>query len=157
MFRMIRENIVLSIWILKRKNIYSRTLRECVDWNLRLDMQILIRYRRTLRECVDWNGNIPLTFTRNKSVALFVSAWIETLKDVLKMSDGMMSHSSWVRGLKLPTSVISWLTLSSHSSWVRGLKHPSCSDACVWLCRTLRGCVDWNNKKHITSDAILIA
>ena len=35
--------------------------------------------------------------------------------------------------------------MQSHPSWVCGLKHiQSIGEADIFLCHTLRGCVDWN-------------
>ena len=119
---MIRENIVLSIWILKIKNIYSRTLRECVDWNMFVSFPVPL----VIRSHSSWVRGLKHDIIR------FVYCWAS-------------SHSSWVRGLKLSLRIRSWLSLPSHSSWVRGLKHLLTNILnLVTLGRTLRECVDWN-------------
>ena len=55
-------------------------------------------------------------------VAPYVGAWIETplIRDA---AGGMLSHPTWVRGLKLLCRLCFSLTLMSHPTWVRGLKH----------------------------------
>ena len=57
-------------------------------------------------------------------VALFMGAWIETGQVILIVND-ILSHSSWVRGLKHLDNVMSRIKRRSHSSWVRGLKLPN--------------------------------
>ena len=75
---------------------------------------------RTLRGCVDWNHWCPLSL-HILWVAPYVGAWIET------------------------TGCCNWETSGqSHPTWVRGLKHHLWEWARWTVCRTLRGCVDWN-------------
>ena len=51
-----------------------------------------------------------------------MGAWIETWKNILTTALVVVSHPSWVRGLK-PHNLTPLLTsMSSHPSWVRGLK-----------------------------------
>ena len=76
----------------------------------------------------------------------------------------MLSHPTWVRGLKQKACVLSKTNLKSHPTWVRGLKqrlpspcatdgksHPTwvrglklsvCLVILTVFSRTLRGCVD---------------
>ena len=131
------------IFIRKEYKPVCRTLRECVDWNCIYDDCSYEEYRRTLRECVDWN----MCFN-SSSITL-------------------LSHSSWVRGLKLRRhhtldcrrhsrtlrECVDWnsngrntfdTVIESHSSWVRGLKLRKYVPFLFYSCRTLRECVDWN-------------
>ena len=65
-------------------------------------------WRRTLRECVDWNTNVRI-LSKLFFVALFVSAWIETILPLIIISK-RWSHSSWVRGLKLKSKeILPWI------------------------------------------------
>ena len=120
----------------------------------------------TLRGCVDWNCKETDASTE-RVVTPFVGVWIETWLICVK-NNIVVSHPSWVCGLK-PILSINLITCQlSHPSWVCGLKqiiggyyesknmsHPS------WVCglkpgrwrihhqeecHTLRGCVDWNIK-----------
>ena len=54
---------------------------------------------RTPRECVDWNIYVEI-LPYHSIVALLVSAWIETYMDYTSVYVSGTSHSSWVRGLK---------------------------------------------------------
>ena len=74
-------------------------------------------------------------------VAPYVGAWIETqiVKSCI-MSE--RSHPTWVRGLKLRYTRIFAERILSHPTWVRGLKHTIRPIFLMYLCRTLRGCVD---------------
>ncbi len=78
---------------------------------------------RTLHGCVDWNSVTK--------ISRYFVLW---------------SHPSWVRGLKYESDV-SWLIAEmSHPSWVRGLKFQgNNAHLPMPLCRTLHGCVDWND------------
>ena len=54
----------------------------------------------------------------------------------------MQSHPTWVRGLKQTSrEALEWRT-RSHPTWVRGLKLSFRVSVCLFLSRTLRGCVD---------------
>ena len=98
-----------------------------------------------------------------KFVAPYVGAWIETR--IVPQSDyRVLSHPTWVRGLKLLSLTTSTWQKQSHPTWVRGLKHTflieelsECKSHPTWvrglkparrtihrgrLGRTLRGCVD---------------
>ena len=101
---------------------WSRTLHECVDWNWVGLYSFSYRCGRTLHECVDWN---------------YLG---------LKMcGSGILSHSTRVRGLKLPRdNVLLGLPLS-HSTRVRGLKYLRVSWQKPLNSRTLHECVDWNS------------
>ena len=105
----------------------SRTPRECVDWNVvKAFIAVLISASRTPRECVDWNS--------------YGGRWLQ---------EHVMSHSSWVRGLKWNTGAIKKSSSESHSSWVRGLKcNGHIHIRCVTVCRTPRECVDWNSDER---------
>ena len=120
----------------------SRTLRGCVDWNTLCWMEIIISPSRTLRGCVDWNI-LPMAVLTIWSVAPYVGAWIETVKDDAE-AVAQMSHPTWVRGLKLAMERM--LHIPSRRT-LRGCVDWNLADtACInWgLGRTLRGCVDWN-------------
>ena len=78
-----------------------RTPRGCVDWNSFRWIRQARFYSRTPRGCVDWNFSVANLFWRSS-----------------------MSHSSWVRGLKLLYHLCVSQRVESHSSWVRGLKQP---------------------------------
>ena len=56
-------------------------------------------------------------------VAPLVGAWIETYTFII-IYRVLMSHPSWVRGLKLHLTGGSAARKQSHPSWVRGLKLP---------------------------------
>ncbi len=58
-----------------------------------------------------------------KVVAPFMGAWIEIVVLTSAINHGVMSHPSWVRGLKSYRDVAGFLSFhQSHPSWVRGLK-----------------------------------
>ena len=81
---------------------------------------------------------------KGKDVAPYVGAWIETNNE-LKILKNLLSHPTWVRGLKLQRnrcinrtcrvapyvgawietrgfSLVDWGKIRSHPTWVRGLK-----------------------------------
>ena len=99
------------------------TLRGCVDWNSTSSSSRCVLVGHTLRGCVDWNdatsGHLPMD---------------------------MMSHPSWVCGLKRLTYIHTKRERMSHPSWVCGLKPPQTQRANSGWSHTLRGCVDWNIK-----------
>ena len=109
---------------------------------LTLYMLALSQNRRTPRECVDWN-NFRFDETTSSTVALLVSAWIETSFGLTK-SQTTLSHSSWVRGLKharLPFQSGSSVALLV-SAWIETI-----NSVLIWpplMSRTPRECVDWN-------------
>ena len=96
-------------------------------------------------------------------VTPFVGVWIETLADYGSIDD-LLSHPSWVCGLKLVNTCQMICNVMSHPSWVCGLKQQTFAHAATvqgshpsWvcglkplvvcinqkhLCHTLRGCVD---------------
>ena len=97
------------------------------------------------------------------SVTPFVGVWIETRgsqeKFILVMSHpswvcglkpdtglrlatGLASHPSWVCGLKRERSGEIRRKAESHPSWVCGLKLQFFDTVVVEICHTLRGCVD---------------
>ena len=110
---------------------------------LTLYMLALSQNRRTPRECVDWN-NFRFDETTSSTVALLVSAWIETSFGLTK-SQTTLSHSSWVRGLKharLPFQSGSSVALLV-SAWIETI-----NSVLIWpplMSRTPRECVDWNS------------
>ena len=55
------------------------------------------------------------------AVTPFVGVWIETLRILVRCSS-LMSHPSWVCGLKLACDKASVVYRASHPSWVCGLK-----------------------------------
>ena len=54
----------------------------------------------------------------------------------------MMSHPTWVRGLKLEPAQGYASSTESHPTWVRGLKLCIFAITIYYTSRTLRGCVD---------------
>ena len=54
----------------------------------------------------------------------------------------MLSHPTWVRGLKLTSCAVCYQSIPSHPTWVRGLKHLCFYRIYHPYRRTLRGCVD---------------
>ena len=74
-------------------------------------------------------------------VASYVGAWIETYRYV-RYLNGVMSHPTWVRGLKLKDRVKELEEQMSHPTWVRGLKLIQMVLLVLPHSRILRGCVD---------------
>ena len=87
----------------------------------------------TLRGCVDWNN---------------------IYKIILQKSD--MSHPAWVCGLKQQLWERILHKLKSHPAWVCGLKLLQSPEHQLFLCHTLRGCVDWNWKHTVRFSTILV-
>ena len=54
----------------------------------------------------------------------------------------MLSHPTWVRGLKHFEPSNKHIFYASHPTWVRGLKHHLLNGSTSNGSRTLRGCVD---------------
>ena len=100
-----------------------RTLHGCVDWNsstsqhtvkyvevapfmgawieiYRTSAPKYPRWGRTLHGCVDWNKYRRRQCSRVHSVAPFMGAWIEIDWQEGINFDDIVSHPSWVRGLK---------------------------------------------------------
>ena len=92
-----------------------------MDWNLIPGFPLKTWYSHTLRGCVDWNN---------------------IYKIILQKSD--MSHPAWVCGLKQQLWERILHKLKSHPAWVCGLKLLQSPEHQLFLCHTLRGCVDWN-------------
>ena len=71
-------------------------------------------------------------------------SWVRGLKPCLKRQNRQKakSHPSWVRGLKLVMLQDLKLVRLSHPSWVRGLKLSRYEEKLTLLGRTPRGCVD---------------
>mgnify|MGYP004566373353 CR=1 FL=1 len=70
--------------------------------------------------------------------------WVRGLKQGVANGTpvGSVSHPTWVRGLKrddMLLKVNGWL---SHPTWVRGLKLNRTNQSALFKRRTLRGCVD---------------
>ena len=100
----------------------SRTLRGCVDWNSPTNCKSNKIWCRTLRGCVDWN---------------LLKYFLHSLS--------LQSHPSRVRGLKLKVFVFCLIVLvvaPFAGAWIEIF----ILFYSWWLCwcRTLRGCVDWN-------------
>ena len=99
---------------------------------------------RTLHECVDWN--IFHSASSQHSGASH-STRVRGLKSSIRHNwrVSSRSHSTRVRGLKYPTAYYRSNSRLSHSTRVRGLK---CWLLYTWEsltgCRTLHECVDWN-------------
>ena len=70
-----------------------------------------------------------------------MGAWIETSYEYYWRTN-VMSHPTWVRGLKPVRVFAPDKNIPSHPTWVRGLKLQSWNLLRVLLCRTLHGCVD---------------
>ena len=58
------------------------------------------------------------------------------------VNTALVSHPTWVRGLKLADHACSLLDGVSHPTWVRGLKLNNGHQPEAAFSRTLRGCVD---------------
>ena len=99
----------------------SHTLRGCVDWNKKWDMNTETQRRHTLRGCVDWNTLSRLTL---------VCVLCHTLR-------GCVDWNSVFKG-------VLWCSDKSHPSWVCGLKRLGLYEGAHDKSHTLRGCVDWN-------------
>ena len=80
-------------------------------------------------------------FERDSKVAPYVGAWIETYKAVLILAQ-VLSHPTWVRGLKLNTSEKNWgeCVAPYVGAWIE--THESKGELSDRVGRTLRGCVD---------------
>ena len=111
------------------KPLQRHTLRGCVDWNSYKTEPPLTGYSHTLRGCVDWN-----------------LSWIQSA------CSSLLSHPSWVCGLKLITvedaKLIIRHTLRGCVDWNR--LHLFLLDGL--FCHTLRGCVEWNRKQILFSE-----
>ena len=59
-------------------------------------------------------------------VAPYVGAWIETVQRTEQILALVLSHPTWVRGLKRWSCRKKRIVSGSHPTWVRGLKHPNC-------------------------------
>ena len=77
--------------------------------------------RRTLYGCVDWNNEV---YSRCLDTILSHSIWVRGLKLSVGGSQVVVlrSHSIWVRGLKRVRNATLRTIVRSHSIWVRGLK-----------------------------------
>ena len=60
------------------------------------------------------------------NVAPYVGAWIET-NAFSRYHKSIMSHPTWVRGLKLLITAFWEAVKKSHPTWVRGLKQAGCT------------------------------
>ena len=123
----------------------GHTLRGCVDWNIPFArLRSCLRYSHTLRGCVDWNLFEDEEVTPS-DVTPCVGVWIETYNArIVKILHE--SHPAWVCGLKLCFEACCDCERKSHPAWVCGLKHVKSEWNVIYMCHTLRGCVDWNNK-----------
>ena len=101
--------------------VWCRTLRGCVDWNIYKHYVNADDCGRTLRGCVDWNTQCQHIIVRIE-VAPCVGAWIETLSNT-----------------RFPRRILS-RTLRGCVDWNWCKKNM----VIIIICRTLRGCVDWN-------------
>ena len=75
------------------------------------------------------------------TVAPYVGAWIETGIRIIGFI-GVLSHPTWVRGLKPKITPPKGDNVESHPTWVRGLKLHEAQKRNHQIGRTLRGCVD---------------
>ena len=84
-----------------------------IAWNIHY-------WSHTLRGCVDWNPSLSL-YLLVSIVTPYVGVWIETFF-CCTIRVRVMSHPTWVCGLKLE-SVNWWVGFQmSHPTWVCGLK-----------------------------------
>ena len=74
-------------------------------------------------------------------VAPHVGAWIETWL-IFIFALYILSHPTWVRGLKQVLNLLFFAAFVSHPTWVRGLKHIGHAHRPGEQRRTPRGCVD---------------
>ena len=84
--------------------------------------------------------------TKGLFVRPFVGVWIETFEG---KTVGQQNMSHTLRGcVDWNTHAFYWviIALMSHPSWVCGLKLVSSARVKNSLCHTLRGCVDWNKE-----------
>ena len=119
------------------------TLRGCVDWNSRIEINSQKTQCHTLRGCVDWNS--PSWAWRHwRKVTPFVGVWIETnITKVMRIVDIVTPFVGvWI---ETPIVTVTSACASSHPSWVCGLKLSWFSCRVIFTSHTLRGCVDWNN------------
>ena len=75
------------------------------------------------------------------NVAPHVGAWIEIIK-VSTNKHRIVSHPTWVRGLKFEDPTVLSILTKSHPTWVRGLKCLTAQSYRASVSRTPRGCVD---------------
>ena len=144
----------------------SRTLHECVDWNIESNLNRWVRWCRTLHECVDWNlsserngqelrvalytsawieMNVFAAPYEKLGVALYTSAWIEIIHRSRRSIWKRPSHSTRVRGLKWSSAafVRSWPAVALYTSaWIE-INFFSLINQLLDR-RTLHECVDWN-------------
>ena len=122
----------------------SHTLRGCVDWNY-LGYWLWWRVFVTPFVGVWIETSIPMSWHKIWNVTPFVGVWIETCLHPGDFSAYILSHPSWVCGLKL-------ISLECLTSF-----HKVTPFVGVWIetrtsvfiggddkSHTLRGCVDWN-------------
>ena len=105
--------------------------------------------RHTLRGCVDWNGHGDNMF-HSRTVTPCVGVWIETWWPYPDGRPGK-SHPAWVCGLKLICFLLPDWTAGSHPAWVCGLKPVEVETLTISESHTLRGCVDWNISRPLSS------
>ncbi len=84
---------------------------------------------------------MSVDMANQQPVAPLVGAWIETNMLIMFIII-LLSHPSWVRGLKHHLYFTLSLLTRSHPSWVRGLKLKALLIVLILRCRTPRGCVD---------------
>ena len=78
------------------------------------------------------------------AVLLSHPTWVRGLKHAPVNVYGIQlpSHPTWVRGLKLVRETKGNIKIQSHPTWVRGLKRVKSIVYKNAVSRTLRGCVD---------------
>ena len=89
-----------------------------------------------------WIETLP--YINYKQLLLSHPTWVRGLKleEIVDVHARKMSHPTWVRGLKRDKLKENPKHLVSHPTWVRGLKLKTCKLPLKCVCRTLRGCVD---------------
>ena len=120
----------------------GHTLRGCVDWNQTWGQS------RTITGVTPFVGVwietlLSRPHTRCMRVTPFVGVWIET-ENTARLYDNVLSHPSWVCGLKPLVRSARPSHIESHPSWVCGLKLENVGVTKTAWGHTLRGCVDWN-------------
>ena len=98
---------------------------------------------RTLRECVDWNIVINVWWINVYVVALFVSAWIETVMMIIygNLVRVALFVSAWIETSAVNPLTAGWSVALFVSAWIEtNLLY----GGGMSVSRTLRECVDWN-------------
>mgnify|MGYP004702845535 CR=1 FL=1 len=119
--------LYMGAWIeicnlaVKSQSTWRRTLYGCVNWNMRTQKRSVIWERRTLYGCVNWNSSVMINAGVGVGRTLYGCVnWNLILCYCCLIL--LMSHSIWVRELKLAGEGKRPIKSRSHSIWVRELK-----------------------------------